>query len=225
MVEDLEAPRPACTGPPSACRRADCPGSPDGGRRRPSPGRWPRSPRPRRSRRAAAAGAGCRGSTRIGIDRADGARAASACVQPLREEVVARRDADLLGRSPLVADVDLRGGSSPTSTTASVGRTPVDSRSAATLGLTPASTLAATALPSRICATAAARLRRDRTAHALDRERAPRLGIDADHGAVERGRPLGGLEAIRHLGQEALQRQLRLHADHGVGGPGQARGR
>jgi len=37
------------------------------------------------------------------------------------EEEVARGDADVVGRALLVADVDLRRGSSPTRTTASVG--------------------------------------------------------------------------------------------------------
>src|SRR5262245_40930485 len=107
-------------------------------------------------------------------------------------------------------------GSSPTRITASVGRTPVDSARAATSLLTSASTLAATALPSRI-STGAFRSRGDGNAQALDRVAPTGLGIDADHGAVKGRRSLGRLETIRHLGEEALERQLRIDADHRLG--------
>src|SRR6185503_17536026 len=110
-------------------------------------------------------------------------------------------------------------GSSPTRITASVGRAPVDSASAATPVFTSASTVAATALPSRV-STGRSGSGGDGDAQALDGQAPAGVGIDADHDPVERRRTLGGLEAVRHLGEEALQRQLRIDADHRVGGPG-----
>src|SRR5918996_2942783 len=106
-------------------------------------------------------------------------------------------------------------GSVPTRTTARPGVMPCAACSAPTPSRTLASTFCATALPSRV--TRPSRTPRSwQEAEALDRGRAPRLGIDRDHHAVQRGRALGRLEPDRHLGEEPLQDLLAIHADHAV---------
>src|SRR5262245_23621371 len=102
--------------------------------------------------------------------------------------------------------------------TASVGRAPVTSASAATPVLTSASTLAATALPSR-SSTAAAGSGGDGDAQPLDGQPPARVGIDANQSAVERDRTLGRLDLSWHLREEAVQRLLWIGADDRVRRP------
>ena len=82
-------------------------------------------------------------------------------------------------------------------------------------------TLAATTLPSRICATAASPVRREsRWTRSIASAR-PDSGSIRITAPWKRARPLAGSNRFG-IRSEPLDRQLRLDADHGVDGPGQA---
>ena len=180
----------------------------DGGRRRPCRARWPRAASSSSSPLGSGSWSRMPWIGRIGVDAPRSWPSSSACVQPPRVEVVARGDADLVGAALLVAHVDLRGGivADQDDGQRRAGRRRRRA-SAATPRFTSASTLAATGLAvedqHRGPAQAGAR-------RAGARWQAPAgLGIDADDDAVQRRRPLGRLEAHRHLGEEALQDRAR----------------
>src|SRR6185295_6861991 len=109
-------------------------------------------------------------------------------------------------------------GSSPISTTASVGVAPLAALKRSTPARTSPSTFSATGLPWRINAKV------DSRGHAEtpDVGGPPRLGIDDDDHAVQRSRPLGRLEAHRHLAEEPLQDEIAVHADDAFGRAGHA---
>src|SRR6266511_1789288 len=52
-----------------------------------------------------------------------------------------------------------------------------------------------------------------RKSRPLDGKPPASVGIDPNHDTVEGNRALGGLEAVRHLREEALKRQVLVHAD------------
>src|SRR5207245_2234531 len=95
------------------------------------------------------------------------------------------------------------------------GVTPRSARRRSTPARTTASTFSATGLPSRITPAPAWS---SSLADPDDVGGAARLGIDRDDHAVQRGGSLGRLEADGHLGEEALQDQILVHADDGVDG-------
>src|SRR5262245_5831003 len=113
-------------------------------------------------------------------------------------------------------------GSSPTSTTASAGATPVDSRRRSTSARTSSRTFWATIRPSRITVEQNSTVTRSRGhLQAVDGGRPAALGIHRDDDAVQSGRSFGGLEARRHLGEEALDDRVPVDADDTVRGPGE----
>src|SRR5919201_5913902 len=103
------------------------------------------------------------------------------------------------------------GAKSPTSTTARLGATPVSARRRSTPTRTSPSTFWATALPSRINSRG--------YAQPTDIRGAAGIGIDDDDCSVKRSRSPGRLEADRHLGQEALEDDVLVDADHRIHGP------
>src|SRR5688572_28029639 len=104
-------------------------------------------------------------------------------------------------------------GSSPMRTTPSVGVTPRAALSFSTPALTSARTRSWTGLPWRITRAPARSARSRRYAQAADVLCTTRVRVEGDDGAVQRGRALGGLEARRHLAEEALHDDFAVDAD------------